>query len=206
MKKILIGISCSLLVVLTISGLWATKAVDLDPQDQVIAVSPEEAMSTAADLSTAEMTLQSERIVTGECVGVETAWIDRTLVTIATVAVGEVIKGEDSSTVTVVLPGGTDTNRKFPIAMTYPGAPTLQPGEQAFLFLTREDEVPNGYVVTGFAQGKFSIVEDSQGQQVISRDLTKVRLQGGSGTVRGTKQTLSLSEFKEKVKGYLKHQ
>ena len=61
-------------------------------------------------------------------------------------------------TLTVGVPGGVDANRKFPIAMTYPGAPRIAPDEEVFLFLVRaDDEVAQSYAMTGFSQGKFSI-------------------------------------------------
>ena len=200
MKKILLGISCCLLVA---SGLWVTKAVELFGTDEVLDTTT---TSLTADLSVRDMALQSELIITGECVETRSVWLDRTLVTLATISVSEVIKGEEASSVTVVLPGGVDANRRIPVAMTYAGAPQVAPEEKVFLFLTSEEGVTNGYTVMGFAQGKFSIVENEQGEQLVSRDLTKVKLQSGPGVVRGNSQFAPLSNFKEKVKGYLRQQ
>jgi hypothetical protein len=104
----------------------------------------------------------------------------------------------------VVLPGGVDANRKFPVAMTYPGAPTLTPGEDAFLFLSSQSEVADGYTIAGFAQGKFSIVTDEDGEPLVSRDLTKMSLQGNNGVHRGGSNLTPLKSLKEQVKGYLK--
>jgi hypothetical protein len=125
------------------------------------------------------------------------------LVTLATVAVDEVIKGSQTSTVTVVLPGGVDTNRRIPVSMTYAGAPTIAPQEEVFLFLASEEGAADRYSVMGFAEGKFSVIEDEAGQKLVSRDLTKVRGQMGPGAVRGNRQFVTLSEFKAKVRGYL---
>ena len=70
-----------------------------------------------------------------------------------------VLKGEHAATATVAIPGGVDANRRIPIAMTFPGAPRIAPSEEVFLFLTHAgDEIAGSYGVTGFAQGKFSIV------------------------------------------------
>jgi len=151
-----------------------------------------------------DMVAQSELIVTGRCLSTRSVWIDRSLVTIATISVGETIKGSEASTVDVVLPGGADSNRRIPVAMTYPGAPTIQPQEDVFLFLTQAGVIANSYAVMGFAQGKFSIVENNQGEKLVSRDLTKVRLQAGAGVVRGNFQTTYLSDFKAKVREYLR--
>jgi hypothetical protein len=125
--------------------------------------------------------------------------VDRNLVTLATIYVKEVLKGDNSSTVTVVLPGGVDANRKFPIAMTYPGAPRINPNEDVFLFLTRDDEVGGGYAITGFSQGKFSITKDEEGQEVVSRDLTHTALKGKAGIRRGAASRTSLSSLKDQV-------
>ncbi|MEK6407842.1 MAG: hypothetical protein AABN34_12840 [Acidobacteriota bacterium] len=134
-----------------------------------------------------------------------TAWIEdgRVLVTLATVTVDEVIKGTAASTLTVVLPGGVDLDRRIPVAMTYAGAPTMASQEEVFLFLTGEERVTNGYAVMGFAQGKLSVIRDEDGEKLVSSDLTKVRGNKGPGVVRGNRQFVSLSEFKAKVKGYL---
>ena len=105
-----------------------------------------------------------------------------------------------------MLPGGADANRKFPVAMSYPGAPKITPGEDVFLFLNANPDFGNGYVVAGFAQGKFSIVKDEDGEPLVSRDLTKVSLQGNNGVRRGGSNATPLSSFKAQVRGYLKNQ
>jgi hypothetical protein len=133
-------------------------------------------------------------------------WVDRTLITLATVSVSESLKGNETSSLVVALPGGVDANRKFPVAMTYPGAPQLRPGENVFLFLTAADEVPGSYTVAGFSQGKFSIITDEDGEQVVSRDLTKLSLQGNNGVRRGQANLVPLANLKAQVKGYLKNQ
>ncbi len=202
MKKVILGTCCLFLVALIASGLRTTKAVNLTQEDQIIDAS---SASLAADLSVKDMALQSELIVAGRCVESHSAWIEnnRVLVTLATVEVDETIKGSAAATITVVLPGGIDSNRRIPVAMTYAGAPTIAPEESVFLFLTGEEAVAGGYAVMGFAQGKFSVVEDEDGQKLVSRDLTKVRLQRQSGLARGTRQLAPLAEFKQKVNGYL---
>jgi hypothetical protein len=202
MKKKIYGVCCLLLVALAASGLWATKAVNTNIADEVVAT---DAASTPADLSVRDLALQSELIVTGRCVDTRTAWVEngRILVTLATVSVDEVIKGNNTSTVTVVLPGGADANRRIPVAMTYAGAPTIAPQEDVFLFLSSEQALAGGYAVMGFSQGKFSIVEDEDGQKLVSRDLTKMRLQRGTGVTRGNRHLTPMSEFKQKVRGFL---
>lgn len=205
MRNLWRGIFCCLLLALVGSGLWATvmsQNQDGTIQSEVVPSSPESA-SEAPRMTTGELTRRSESVVIGKCTGTESVWVDRVLVTRATIAVSEVIKGEPVSTVTVVLPGGVDANRKFPVAMSYPGAPQIAPDEEVFLFLTDEDEFADGHTVTGYAQGKLSVVTDAQGQKAVSRDLTQLKLQGGPGTVRGTVTLTPLSQFKAEVESYV---
>src|SRR3954447_23454044 len=124
--------TCLLIVTaLLVSAGWATKAVNAPPQDMIS--TPD--TSLAVELSLDDMVKQSDAIVIGNCTETKSVWIDRNLVTLATVSVTESLKGE-ASTLTVALPGGVDANRKIPVAMTYPGAPQMRPGEDVFLFLS----------------------------------------------------------------------
>src|ERR1044071_1630511 len=163
MKKITL-VSCLLIVIaLLVSTRWAT-AVDAPPQDTL----PIADTSLAVALSVQDMVNQSDVIAIGNCVETRTVWVDRSLVTLATVSVSENLKGTESSTITVALPGGVDANGKIPVAMTYPGAPQITQAQNFFLFLTLSDQVPGSYTVAGFSQGKFSIVTDEDGQRIVS--------------------------------------
>ncbi|HKX29469.1 MAG TPA: hypothetical protein VJ302_17395 [Blastocatellia bacterium] len=198
MKKLVI---CSLLSsAALVSGLWVTRAINRQPPDQAQEI---ETLRPGAGLSLQKLVQKSELIVTGQCLGTHSSWIDRRLVTTATVAVGEAIKGSAAQTVNVVLPGGVDLKREVPIAMTYPGAPSIQAQEQVFLFLKPSGEVANSYAVTGYAQGKFSIVENDQGQKMVAQDLTKTQTSGGTGVVRGNLPLTPLPVFVEQVKQYV---
>jgi len=201
MKKITLA-SCLLIAfALLISARWGTKAVDAPPDDTLSANT-----TLAAALSLEDMISQSDVIAIGNCVNAQSAWVDGSLVTMATVSVSESLKGPGSDTLTVVVPGGIDANRKIPVSMSYPGAPTLRPGENVFLFLTADTEFGNGYTVAGFSQGKFSIVNDEDGEPMVSRDLSEMSLRGNNGVRRGQSDVTPLSSFKEQVKGYLKNQ
>ena len=198
MKKILA--SCILIgIALLVSTRWGTKAVDAPPDDTF--GTPDTTLAVA--LSFDDMIDQSDVIAVGNCVDTKSVWVDRTLVTLATVSVSETLKGAASGNLTVVLPGGVDANRKFPIAMSYPGAPRLTPGEDVFLFLNSDTDYGLGYNVAGFSQGKFSIVNDEEGEPVVSRDLTKLTLQTNNGVRRGGANVVSLATFKDRVKARL---
>lgn len=161
--------------------------------------------TTARRLSNEEMTDTADIIVIGRVTDVRSVWeTPRILVTVATVTVSERLKGEAGDTITVALPGGADANRKFPIAMTYAGAPRMGEGEDVFLFLSRDPDITSGLTVMGFSQGKFSIVNDGKGEKAVSRDLTQVTLVGGTGAVRGAVTLVGLSEFKQEILEYLR--
>ena len=199
MKKIFLASSILIVIALLISARWGTRADEAPPQDNL----PTPDTTLAVALSLEDMVSQSDVIAIGNCVETKSVWVDGTIVTLATVAVGETLKGTEAGTLTVVLPGGADANRRIPVAVSYPGAPRLTPGENAFLFLTSDPDFGGGYTVAGFSQGKFSIVNDEDGQPVVSRDLTRMTLQGNNGVRRGDSNVTPLSSFEDKVRGYL---
>ncbi len=199
MKKIFLA-SCLLIgIALLISTQWGTKADDA-PASNTLGT-PDTTLAVA--LSLEDMVDQSDVIAIGNVLETKSVWVDRTLVTLATVSVSETLKGAEAGNVTVVLPGGVDANRKFPIAVSYPGAPRMTPGEDVFLFLNSDVDYGLGYNVAGFAQGKFSIVNDEEGQPVVSRDLTRMSLQGNNGVRRGGANMTPLATFKDRVKARL---
>jgi hypothetical protein len=161
--------------------------------------------TTARRLSNEDLADAADIIVIGRCTDVRPVWEDaRTLVTVATVAVSERLKGEVGDTITVALPGGIDANRPIPIAVTYAGAPQMRDGEDVFLFLSHDDAISSGYTVIGFSQGKFSIVDNGKGGKAVSRDLTQVTLVGGVGAVRGAVTLTSLSDFRQEILDYVR--
>lgn len=149
-------------------------------------------------LTNAQLTATSDVILIGRVLSSQSRWIDRSLATAVTVQVEESLKGGVSGELEVLLPGGTDASRRVKVAMTYPGAPTLHGDEQVFLFLTRSDDV-GGYIVSGFAQGKFSIVTDSTGIRRVSRDLRGSQLLEGTGISRGTVTLEPLATFRQDI-------
>jgi hypothetical protein len=163
------------------------------------------AATTARRLSNEEMTDTADVIVIGRVTDVRSVWeTPRVLVTVVTVAVSERLKGEVGESISVAVPGGSDANRKFPIAMTYAGAPRMGEGEDVFLFLSRDPDMTSSLTVMGFSQGKFSIVDDGKGGKAVARDLTQVTLVGGTGAVRGAVTLVGLSEFKQEILEYLR--
>lgn len=207
MKNKSLGICLLVLVALVITAVsantWASRADDSTNEPTLQAADT----TLAVALSLDDMVNQSDVIAIGNCTGTQSVWVDNTLVTLATVTVNETLKGDEATTnLTVALPGGVDANRKFPVAMSYPGAPRMTPGEDVFLFLTNSSEVAGSYTVAGFSQGKFSIVKDEDGEQMVSRDLRQTSLQGNNGVRRGANNLTPLSSLKNEVKRKLNRQ
>ena len=157
--------------------------------------------TTALKMSEEDLATGSDVIVVGQVSGHTTSWVDKTLVTLVTVDVDEVIKGEAGNQITVMVPGGTDTARQIPITVTYAGAPVLTPDERVFLFLDAAGNGVDTYTVSGFSQGKYSIVESPQGVQKVTRDLTDLTLQSKSGAERaGAVSAESLADFAREIR------
>lgn len=199
MKKLTLAISLVIGIALIVSMRWSTTATDAPPADLL----PTADTTLAVALSVGDMVSQADVIAIGQAVDTRSMWVDQSLVTLVTVNVSESLKGEPGQSLTVVVPGGVDANRKVPVAMTYPGAPRLTPGEDVFLFLNVDSEVGGGYNITGFSQGKFSIVEGDDGEMKVSRDLTKVSLKDDNGVRRGSVNLTPLASLKAQVKGHL---
>ncbi len=166
-------------VVLTAPALWATTLLKQTDRDLI---------------------RQSGIVLTGRCTHLETAWVGRMLVTKATIAVGEVLKGDAGRELTVVLPGGVDANRKIPIAATYPGGAEILVREQVLLFLTPDSLVRDGYSVVGDSQGKFTLVETRESGPVATQNLSGLQLQNGTETVRGGSISISLRQLRETIR------
>jgi hypothetical protein len=197
MMKKLFALSGVFMIVLVIAGLWATRAINLNDAQQT--VNPM-AMSLGTDMPMRQMVKESSSIVIGQCAETRSKWVGRSLVTEATISVEEALKGDAAAgtQMTVELPGGIDPNRK--VAMTIAGAPHISPGEKVFLFLFRPDDGANSYSVMGFAQGKYSVGQTKDGEEVVTRDMSSGPLQKGVGLTRGNHQAIPLSKFKEWVK------
>ena len=196
MKNIALAIAI-ILAALVISARWSSKAVNAPPPDGVVQTGD---TSLVNGLSVDDMIDRSDLIAIGSCVDTKSVWMNRTLVTLATVSVAETLKGAEPRTIVVALPGGIDANRKFPVAVTYPGAPRMTPGEDVFLFLTADSEPGGSYSVTGFSQGKFSIVKDADGEPFVTRDLRRTNFKDNNGVRRGSADMTPLSTLKAQVK------
>jgi len=152
-----------------------------------------------------DLVKESDLIVTGKCTALKSVWVEnnRILVTLATIEVADTLKGSSAESVTVVLPGGADINRKFPVAMTYAGAPSIFQDEEVFLFLTAEDLVDGGFAVSGFNKGKFSLVTDENRDVTVMRDPVRGPATAERGGLSASTGLASLSDLTDQVRHYI---
>ncbi len=167
------------------------------------ALTPDAFATTVRRLTDQELTTQANTIVIGRAIERQSRWVDRDLLTFVTVEVSETLKGAAAGTVTVALPGGIDARRKFPVAVTYPGAPAIAEGEEVVLFLVDGQEISGAYGVAGFSQGKYSVVEDAGGVKYVERDLSGVRVAEPATVTRGTRTYRRLSELRDDIRRFL---
>ncbi len=141
--------------------------------------------TTLVSMSTEQLAAQSDNIVIGTCTQLRSAWVDRTLVTLATISVSESLKGDAASEVTLVVPGGVDASRPVPVAVIYPDAPFVGLRDNVLLFLDAGAAVADGFSVVGYSQGKYTILRDASGHETAS-------------AARG--EALDLATFKEQIR------
>jgi hypothetical protein len=157
--------------------------------------------TTAVERTEDNLIQDSTLIVAGRCTHLQSQWVGRALVTLATIQVSEVLKGGATSTLTVALPGGVDANRRIPVAMGYAGAPMILQQEAVVLFLKAQNLVAGSYGVVGFSQGKFTLLQDAQGKQVATQNLSEVSLQSSAGSLHsGTTKTIQLDELRQRIR------
>ena len=131
----------------------------------VIFTSPSLAVMRA--LGTAEMTADSDSVITGEVEDVSSSWGGRDqgqIITRAAVRVKEVVRGAATSDrVYVEHLGGTVGN----ITMKVSDMPSFQKGQDVVLFLKRTKGRPGGeaYGVVGNAQGKYDVGADGRARK-----------------------------------------
>lgn len=115
--------------------------------------------STFLALTAEEMVTQSNAVIQGRVIGVESFWSEqgRLIVTEATIEVGEVLLGSAPSQVRVRTFGG----RVGDVNVVAYGFPTFRDDEEVILFLTAAEG--GAYRVLGYQQGQFEVVERLDG-------------------------------------------
>lgn len=127
---------------------------------------PSSSATRLQHLDTRALTRGSHQIVIGRVESVRPRWNDtRTKIfTDVAVRVSESIKGDAEDRITLTQLGGEIDSLKVSV----PGGPLFVAGEEALLFIWRDDR--GGAQVTGLGQGKFDITIDrATGRRVTQR-------------------------------------
>jgi hypothetical protein len=184
-----------------VATLWSSAQLNVGRtgRDLTLATNP-------VDRPTQEMVARAALIVVGHCLQTRSAWVEngRNLVTFAEIAVNEVVKGEHRLRATVILPGGIDANRKIPVAMTYPGVPTLTQGEHVVLFLDRHAEIGEAFQISDFALGKIPVLDESAAP--MRRTVNSPLAQDGVKVVRRRGARVALDDFTSELRAYARQQ
>ena len=118
--------------------------------------------ATMIGLSTDFLTKQAGLVITGEVQETKSRWADnkKVIVTIATIAIHEVIKGRSvTKTVRIIYEGGEVDG----MGMRVSDAAELIAGEKVLLFLNHGHQKSDSaeYEIVGKAQGKYTIGKDN---------------------------------------------
>ena len=146
-----------------------------------------------------EVVAGSQIIVYGRVNSVRAEWSDdRTRIdTIVTVMAGSYLKGGPGGTVTFRVPGG-QIGRYRNVMI---GAPQLQPGEEAVLFLNASG--PSIAHIFGLSQGLYRVKVDSRsGRRIVIPPVLMAKADAPQAIVRGdtNRRQLSLDEFAATVR------
>ena len=146
-----------------------------------------------------EVVAGSQIIVYGRVTAIRAEWSDdrRRIDTIVTVTAGTYLKGGPGNTVTFRVPGGQiGRYRKVMI-----GAPQLQPGEEAVLFLSGSG--PAVAHIFGLSQGLYRVKVDARtGQRTVVPPVLMADGDATQSIVRGdtSRRQLPLDEFAATVR------
>ncbi|HYO16421.1 MAG TPA: hypothetical protein VE685_24750 [Thermoanaerobaculia bacterium] len=153
--------------------------------------------STFVALSRGELVAQSDAIVEGEVLKVNSFWSrsGRMIVTEALVRVTDKIAGNAPTVVAVRTFGGEVGG----FLVEAHGFPKFQVGERVVLFL---QDQPNGTAeVTGYRQGQFQIVRDKAGVQIAVPTLEEgVNLLRADGAPVARPKAVRLDELKNAIR------
>jgi len=157
--------------------------------------------SIARAVSFEDKVSEADSIVMGRCVKTRSTYdpSGKWIVTYSTFQVAKAIKGQQSSEVTVVTPGGSVGSMHQETV----GVPHFREGEDNLLFVKQEKLGPS---VLYFDQGAYSVEKDSRGEAIIqpvASELVLIDTQAGKA-VAGEQSRRTLSQFENDVQIALK--
>ncbi len=177
--------------------------------------------TTLKKLSPEEMTRASNRIVQAKCLSVESRMEEGRVFTYATFEVTETLAGEETTprspeafaptdrgkgrgtrTVVVRQLGGRLGN----LHAVVPGAPVLAPGQEAILFLERDPNAPDAFMVVGLSQGHMRILkEPATGRRLVRQSTLGAGIYDPrtKKVKAGTARQVPLDDFKRELRRML---
>lgn len=153
--------------------------------------------ATLERLSLADLIGKSTAIVRGTVSGSYAAFRGPIIYTHYTVQVSEQMKGSSSTTLDIVVPGGTANN----LRQLFSGTPQLKNGEQFVFFLWTG---PSGLTqIMGLTQGLFRLSADGAAGVVATRaSSTELMLDPATGRpVKDQTLVMSLSQLRSRIAG-----
>lgn len=141
--------------------------------------------TTSKNMDLTEVTQASSLVIAGEVLSSVTTMNNGSAQTEVTVRVDDAIKGSSSSTVTIVMPGGSFVSNGIRLGENVPGVTKTFVEQRGVYFLTNMQE-QGKYQITGFSQGMLAI-SSSNGVDTLRGKLTNG-------------QEFTLAEIKEKIK------
>ncbi len=151
-----------------------------------------------------ELAQTADTVVHGTVRRVESRWSGdkRRIVTDVEIQVSETLKGQASSTVLIVQPGG----RVGDIGQIVHGLASFTPGEEVVVFLDRQGS--SAFRVTGMAQGKYQVrhAADSRSALAVPENTADALLLDPTTRQPTTSQqkTLTLDELKAAIRTALR--
>jgi len=139
----------------------------------LLLASPTAEATVLVELTTRQLTVQSQLVVRGKVVDQRVVAVEGRLWTDSTIQVAQALKGSARRGATLVLrqPGGEIGG----VGMRVTGVARFRRGEEVVVFARAAGPVQ---IPVGMCQGKFEILRDRGGQTRVRRDLT------GAGFVR----------------------
>jgi len=152
--------------------------------------------STFLAISRGELVAQSDAIVQGTVVKVNSFWSEsgRVIVSEAMIQVEEKIRGNAPSVVIVRTYGGEVGD----IRVDAPGFPKFATGERVLVFLTNAGATAE---VTAYSQGQYRIMRDKAGVEMAVPAIGQnVRLLNRDGSVAPAPKAMRLDTFKQMLR------
>lgn len=154
--------------------------------------------ATFIDMELPELVAESDAVVEGRVVQVDSFWHENGLVIVteAVIEVDDKIAGKADNWIRVRVPGGEVDGYTIQV----PGFPTLALDERVVLFVHRPEGRGEAYQITGHPLGKYRVVEEGGDQIARPAAESGALLVSPTGGPTEAPKALSLDRLKEDVR------